>query len=222
MLTLKFLRAMFTVPQCIVCGKQGVGIDLPMCEACQRRYLTEKAKSCTLCGFPHIVCRCGVNVSGRFYTVYHAVPYDPKTYGAVSRIVFNAKDIYLRDNFDFIARECFRVLNQRTSPGVDWIITWIPRRKSSVKKHGHDQSREIAKRVARLLGCRIKCLFSNHGESEQKSQNFEGRLRNAFASYRLRKGAENTVSGRTVVVIDDLITTGATQHAAIALLSRAG
>ena len=213
---------MFTVPTCIVCGEMVEGHELPLCEQCKVRYLTEKSKSCSTCGFPHADCRCGVTVDDGFYVVLHAVPYDPKVQGAVTRIVFNAKDIYLRDNFDFIAKECVTILKRRSEPSPDWLITWIPRRKSSERRIGHDQSCEIAKRVAAELGCEVRSLFNNSGRMAQKSQKYEGRLRNAFASYSLKKKANRHIAGRTVVLIDDLVTTGATLHATIALLKRAG
>ena len=219
---LEFLRALLTVPLCISCGSRVDKHEEPLCEACSMRYRSERARNCTKCGFPHIECHCGVNVDGVYYPVYHVVPYDPKQIGVVSRIVFNAKDQYLRDNFAFMAGECVKALERHVRPEADWIITWIPRRKSAVRRIGHDQSRELAVRIAAMLGAEARALIKNQGETEQKSQKFDGRIRNAFASYKLIDGTENTVNGRTVVLVDDLITTGATQHVGVSLLRRAG
>ena len=149
---LEILRAVFIVPFCVSCGARICEHDVPLCEPCQKRYMTERGQGCSLCGFPAPVCRCGFQLKGKKLTVYHAALYNPKNPGVVGKIVFNAKQQNLRDNFDFIAAECVSVLKSRLNLSQgDFIVTWMPRRRKAIAKYGHDQSREMAKRIAGKL-----------------------------------------------------------------------
>ena len=80
----------------------------------------------------------------------------------------------------------------------------------------------FAKRLAKNYGLKLTKLFVNKGDKPQKLQNFEGRVRNAFSSYEVTRRGKNKVYGRTVIIVDDLVTTGATQHVAISLAMEAG
>lgn len=219
---LRLVRALLVIPRCTVCDEMISNHEQRLCADCRKRYETEKAKACSRCGFAHIDCRCGIIADGVYYPIYHTVPYDPKNTGVVSRMVFTAKDEYLRANFNFISDECAKALLRHEKPKTDWVITFIPRRKAVINKVGHDQSREIAKRLARRFGCKVESVFVNHGRSAQKSQAFKGRVKNAYASYKLKKRAYSVLRNKIVVLVDDLTTTGATQQVCIELARKTG
>ena len=218
-----WLLAMFTIPKCASCRKRIKGREVLLCRDCERRYLTEKAKYCTDCGFPHSLCRCSLQTGGRIFRVIHMGPYDPKNYGVVSRVVFNAKDKYFIENFAFMAEQCAKALeDNEITPEKDWVITWIPRRKKAIRKIGHDQSKVIARLLAKSYGMKLTRVFKNTGVQPQKRQGFDQRVQNAFSSYEVTGRGEKKIYAKTVIIVDDLATTGATQHVAISLALEAG
>lgn len=215
----KLIRALTVIPCCIACGATTNGHEEPLCSNCRKRYLTEKAVSCTVCGFPASACKCGICIDNENYRVIHCVPYDPRQLGVAVKLIFAAKSQYNKDLFDFIAQECFRALSCNTRlMGRDIIVTWMPRRKLSIILRGHDQSKLIAKRIAKLLGCECKGLFVNHSRLRQKELSKKERFKNAEKAYSLKRSAKAKAKDKTIILVDDIITTGATLTAAIKLL----
>lgn len=222
---LRFFRVFAVLPSCIACGDRISGHDVPLCQSCRKRYLTERAKSCTMCGFPAFECKCGIKPDGELQIpVLHCVPYDPRRVGVVTKLVFSAKDEYLRDVFEFIAQECFKVLEYRgILNGDELTVTWIPRSRRTVRRIGHDQSKEIATRIAGMIdGAKCVSTLTNRSGSQQKTLSRSARMRNARSAYELKTGAVKSVSGRRVLLVDDIITTGASMTVATKLLIDAG
>jgi competence protein ComFC len=88
-------------------------------------------------------------------------------------------------------------------------------------KTGFDQSEEIARRVSKKLGCPAENLFVRVTESEeQKNLGGHERKANARDSILLRKSRFRR--GSKVLLIDDILTTGATVSSCAGLLVEAG
>ena len=140
-----------------------------------------------------------------------------------SRLLLTAKEHAYRDDFRFMAGEMARVLRAR-EPSVSadsTLVTWLPRRPRAVREKGHDQAKLLAFFVARELRLPIAITLQNHGEMKQQLLNREERMANARVSYSLARKRWD-VTGKTVIVIDDLITTGSGMLAAIRLLREEG
>lgn len=209
---------MFTIPQCVSCKRAIPTRDSFLCRSCRLRYLTERAKSCSACGYPHALCACSIQAGNEVYRVMHMVPYDPQNYGIASRVVFLAKDEFDADNFGFIADQLSEILKLNgVTPERDWYVTWIPRRRRTIRRIGHDQSKVIARIFARTNGLKLIRLFVNTGDRPQKMQNFDGRVQNAYSSYRVTRHGARRIKDKVVIIIDDLVTTGATFHVTITL-----
>ena len=219
-----WLLALLTIPTCIGCGKRMAGHDIRLCRDCKLRYNTELARNCSNCGYPHQSCRCSVSALGGIYRIVHVAPYNPDSVGIVSQIVYNAKSRYMMQNFKFIASECVRMLakSEEFDINAPIIVTWIPRRRKRIVRVGHDQSRIIARLIAKQLGVPIVKTMVNRGNMPQKQLNFRGRILNAAESYELSRYAEWEALGMTVIIVDDLATTGATMHVALSLMLSAG
>ena len=215
--------ALCTLPECVSCKRMVAGKGIFLCRNCRLRYMTERAKSCSDFGFPHALCACSIQAANDVYRIMHMVPYDPQNYGVASRVVFVAKDDFDADNFAFIADQLGAVLELNgITPDHDWFVTWIPRRSRTIRRIGHDQSKMIAKIFARNHRLKLIRLFVNTGDKPQKMQNFDGRVQNAYSSYRVTKLGARRIKDRTVIIIDDLVTTGATFHVTITLAMEAG
>lgn len=105
------------------------------------------------------------------------------------------------------------------------IFTYTPRRRAAVHQDGFDQAARLARALAREMGGEFVPLLRRdvrRKASEQKRLGTRERIKNAKASYALRRRADARVRGRIVVLCDDLSTTGATLARCEKLLLRAG
>ena len=104
------------------------------------------------------------------------------------------------------------------------LFTYPPRRRLAVSKDGFDQAQRLAKAMARACGGDCSALINRtyRRAKEQKTLNAEERAVNAATSYILNPKSAEAVRDRTVVLCDDLCTTGATLNRCAALLVEAG
>lgn len=101
----------------------------------------------------------------------------------------------------------------------EWRITYPPRNRKRLKKYGFDHSRDLARHISEYTGIAFEETLENRGVKAQKSLDSFARKTNAEASYRVKKNAE--ICGKYIIV-DDVITTGATVNAAARLLKEKG
>lgn len=100
------------------------------------------------------------------------------------------------------------------------ILVHVPAATSRVRKRGYDQSRLIARLLSRKTGLRHLGLLTRHGQSRQVGARREKRLsqiENAFSVPR-----KYLVKDAHILLIDDVLTTGATLQAAAKALKTAG
>ena len=104
------------------------------------------------------------------------------------------------------------------------LFTYPPRRRSAVREDGFDQAQRLAKALAVACDGDFAALIrrTHRKAREQKTLNAEERAVNATSSYILADKAAEAVRDRTVVICDDLCTTGATLNRCAALLVEAG
>jgi predicted amidophosphoribosyltransferase len=104
------------------------------------------------------------------------------------------------------------------------LFTYPPRRPSAVRRDGFDQARRLAKALAQACDGDFAAVIrrTHRKAKEQKTLTAEEREANAAASYILSDKAAEVVRDRTVVVCDDLRTTGATLNRCATLLVEAG
>lgn len=96
------------------------------------------------------------------------------------------------------------------------VVTWAPTSARRVRRRGYDQAEAIARAIARQLGvpCR-RLLYRSHG-GPQTGKSRADRL--AGPAFRARQPR----TGLAVLVVDDVVTTGATLRTAAEALRSAG
>lgn len=114
-----------------------------------------------------------------------------------------------------------RVLLHRTLPGGVDLVTWAPTSDAHERRRGYDQSFLLARAVARELGvpCR-RLLYRSHGAGQTGRARAE-RLADG-PGFRGRAAVPSPSSGLRVLLVDDVVTTGATLAAARDALLAAG
>ena len=99
----------------------------------------------------------------------------------------------------------------------------IPRRPSAVRKTGVDQAKLLAQALSRKINIKyLPALKHKEFSREQKFLSAEQRSENAISSYRISRRAESRLAAKSVILIDDVTTTGSTLSAGERLLYAAG
>ena len=112
-------------------------------------------------------------------------------------------------------------LTKEFPDGFD-VLTWIPVSPGRRLRRGYDQVELIAKAAARELGMEatptLRKIRSNPPQSRITGE--AQRRANVLGVYRVRQDAD--IRGKTVVLLDDILTTGATMGEAARMLRTAG
>ena len=102
----------------------------------------------------------------------------------------------------------------------DAIVTHIPTSTNHVRRRGYDQARLLARRIAKLKNSTCQETLMRLGQQEQHSASRLQRLTQLQNAFQVVNG--DRIWGRHVVLIDDVLTTGATLDAAARTLKSAG
>ena len=102
------------------------------------------------------------------------------------------------------------------------VVTWAPLSRRSLKKRGFDQARLLAETVGRELSLPVEPILEKCRETQQQStlDTPAQRKANTLGAYRLREGAH--VSGRKILLVDDVVTSGATLSACAGAMKQGG
>lgn len=99
------------------------------------------------------------------------------------------------------------------------VITYVPTATSRVRKRGYDHARLIALEIARLRGLRCQPILLRRGQSRQVRSTRAERIAHAEDAYSLKNSKSIP---RSIVIVDDILTTGATLETAGRLLRKTG
>jgi len=104
-------------------------------------------------------------------------------------------------------------------PGVLVPVPLHPRRR---RERGFNQSEVLAEEIGRRCGWRVApgALVRRKETAAQPGLSAAARRRNVAGAFAVRRPAQ--IAGRVVVLVDDVVTTGATARACAQALRRAG
>ncbi len=109
----------------------------------------------------------------------------------------------------------------RLGVGFD-LVTWVPTTPWRRRIRGYDQAEILAREVADRLKMRaVSALSRRRGGSTQVALQPAGRLANVRRAFAVREEASSRLAGAHVLLVDDVLTTGATAVAAATALSQA-
>lgn len=226
-----WLTALVFPPICRRCGKRqsifAQRLPQPLCEECLVAWAEQLNEQCSVCGkiYSHCSCMpCALREAGCTDMVKLA-RYRAARCDTVAQMLLRCKDVNDRALFDFLVADLtlptFRAMQALDADMQDAVVTYAPRRGQAVRAIGHDQAKQLAGVLARRLDISCQRLIRRIGRTEQqKDLNAEQRLQNAKHSFALRRAID--LQGKTVLLVDDVCTTGATLAACTRLLTSGG
>ena len=121
----------------------------------------------------------------------------------------------------FIGREIHSKLRQTEE--FDMIIP-VPLHSRKLKLRGYNQAALIAEIVSKRSGKRAEknLLKRIRNDSPQATLHRVERIRNVKSSFAISKRAEGVVRGKRILLVDDVMTTGATLNECAKILKKAG
>lgn len=238
------IRHLFFPRRCVICGVLIAENETqPLCASCYPLWQEDLRVPCTGCGQVSMLCRCTrtheaitdgesvLSAQDKPVRFYYLLPYTPKKRNSAAvRLLLHLKTNRDTDAIRFLGAQmallCECAVGENMGQGTrdDFIITYAPRSRKAKAVNGYDQSAALARELSRLTGIPlVPCLKRVHGQNRaQKTLNAVQRNENARNSYVLRTDAAAAVKGKRVMLIDDILTTGATLTACASLLHSAG
>ncbi len=101
-------------------------------------------------------------------------------------------------------------------------ITWVPLSRRRLRKRGYDQAELLAKGIGKRLGLPPVRLLKKRRDTppQSKTGSAEKRRANIAGAYTCLRPEQ--VAGKRVLLVDDIVTTGATLSEAAGVLKKAG
>ena len=189
-------------PKCVLCGKILRDEETDLCVSCRRE--TEI--------FPK------PKTKHPFLASWTALWYYN---GNVRRSLIRFKFYNARSNAVTYGRLLAMKLLEEYPEGFD-LLTWVPVSRLRRFRRGYDQVELIARSVGRELEMDPVPVLQKirHNRPQTQLRDDSGRRANVLGAYRLKDPRQ--VSGKKVLLLDDILTTGATASEAGRILLTAG
>ena len=203
-----------SVPKCTYCGKKLDIEDKALCKECNRNYIDLKERNCSICGKALYKCDCTSKYleSHFVHKLIKVFRYKPGGNSPANELIYKLKRENRKDIVDFLSEELKNSILSSIELNENTIITSVPRRKKAKVKYGIDHSQKLAKAVAKKLSVEyIPTLKSLAKKPQKKSENIDERIENA--KFKLINNNLN-LAQKTLILIDDIVTTGASMGAA--------
>lgn len=144
--------------------------------------------------------------------------YKDKVRASVHQYKFGGCSAYSR-RYAALMSDC--VENNLDCRSID-VISWIPLSKKRLRQRGYDQARLLAEEIAAKTGlpCRQLLQKVKNNSAQSLTRDAKQRRENVAGVYALDDGAD--VSGLRILLVDDVVTTGATMSEAARILRKAG
>lgn len=196
------LAALLFPPKCIFCGRLIKSDGSGVCASCQDEIELDVKSG---------------KRGGLFYeTAVTALEYDGKVRKALHRFKFSGKQSYAAPLARILAFAVRQKLND-----ID-VITFVPTNAANLRRRGYDHARLMAKVLSSELGLPFIAAL----EKTRKTKPMFGlgraeRRANVLGAFKL--GCRNEdIAGKNVLIVDDVITTGATVSECAGILKSGG
>ncbi len=189
---------------CVNCGSWVRSRENNICPECRLKMLRVRS-ACPLCGGALIDGECGICSSRKLYYARNFVLFEYE--GCVKKALHGLKFRGLRNIYRNFIPEMADIL--RELPAVPDIVTFVPMSRSKMAERGYNQAALMAGAFAASAGAAcLPLLRERRGFTSQRLLGNIDRYINVIDRYEVIN--VNKFMGRTILLVDDIFTTGAT------------
>jgi len=190
----------------------------PRCAFCRKILKSDESGMCRKCNESISRTRGGGAQSGEFFAVcVSPLYYENDVRDAILRFKFNDATVYAELFSGFIA-DCIK----ENLLGRFDLITWVPLSAKRLKKRGYDQAMLLAMSAALKLGDVAVELLIKHTDVPAQSGVGSQEKRRANISGVYGVADDELIRDKRILLIDDIVTTGATLSECSKMLRLAG
>ena len=209
---LKRVRALFFPHRCFICDKV-LPYPETVCAACEAKIIDYGAITgavCDICGLKVKECNCR---AGRFYDkAVFPLFFTDDVRKSLHRLKFRDRT----DTVPQFARAICDTLNARDLTEEIDLLTFIPMEEKKQRKRGYNQAELLCREIGKLTGIPALPLLYQYRNTETQHDIEDYRLRtgNVLGVYEPVKEQLQAIQGKTVLLVDDILTSGATLNEA--------
>ncbi|MBR5152535.1 MAG: ComF family protein [Clostridia bacterium] len=217
----------FFPPKCIFCREVlpiSVLREASVCGDCERTLpYTVAQRRCKSCGRPmkgkYVHCSMCRNHPGKpFVKISSAYFYRGRVKTAIVRFKKETyrgyAEVFARHLTSVIAYDC---------PGISFdAVVSAPPRKMRMQIHGYDQAETLARELGKRMGIPYIPYGLQQKESRKKQSSLSALERWNNAEDNVKVSSKPEWKGKTILLVDDVCTTGATLYASARALKDAG
>ena len=219
MMGVSFIRWFFSVHKCGGCGEilDAEHFYEPFCDDCRLAWKASLTASCGDCFLPAVECRCmPKQLSGAGALCLRKLFFyeSENSRSPQMSLIYLLKRRKIGRIIDFVAENLANLVRGELAElGLSehpekYIVCFVPRGKRGIVEYGFDHAALIAEATAKALGLEFVPLFSSRlGAKVQKELGKKQRLENAKKN--IYFSAKCDISGKYVILIDDIVTSGA-------------
>ncbi len=207
---------------CVNCKKFG---DY-LCSNCFSRLSFDTKNICLVCGRPsyngltHPICKKRSTPDGVFTGVVFNKISKKLIYQFKYRPYLSGLSVFIADLLydSLIQNEEFNRIS-----GLSLILVPIPLSKAKYKKRGYNQAEILAKELGKKLNLEVlDCLERTKETVTQVGLSKNERKENIKGAFVVKKKYEESLKNMNILIIDDVLTTGATIYEATMVLKKSG
>lgn len=177
-----------------------------VCEKCKNEIFTIDGDICLKCGCKKADCTCK-GKAGYYMSV--CAPY--YYYGALKKAIGLLKFHNNKNMAETLAKDMAKTFQERYGELDFDICTFVPAHKKELKKRGYNQAQLIAKSLSKEIGVPFyEILEKNFETAPQHSLNQSMRSGNLLGAIGLKENTQTDITGKRILICDDVKTTGAT------------
>ena len=210
-----------SVPRCVGCKERLSKEDLALCPNCLREYNEIKKRNCSLCSQPLQLCSCTNKYLDAHYVhkLIKVFRYIHREELPSNNLVYSLKRDNRKDVLEFLSGELAEAISNSVNSPETCVFVNVPRRRKEAAKYGIDHAKLLAKSLAKMFSAEYYQPLISKSKLPQKKTVGEERMKNARFS--LKRHAKD-LCGKTVIIVDDVVTTGASMGYCASLIRGLG
>lgn len=216
-----FLRILYP-RRCVICDNIiSYECNYFICPDCEGKNEWIKGKVCDKCGKPIDymgLCKTCRNSKYFFDKAYALYVYKDEIRESIHRMKYSKRGSYTR----YYGMDMAEFADKHNLPHVDY-VTCVPVHRSRYVKRGYNQSYLLAEAYCKHRGEQYKLLVLRKRKTKtQSSLNKEQRKVNIKGVFSFNTECGVDIKGKSVLIIDDIYTTGSTINEIARVLKNAG